>query len=118
VTTGPFEDPPVIGTQSRTHAAVKLREMDEDKAAEAIERAAPAPVTMRGADWRPFRDRAWQLKAHSIGVLPAGDGAGTQKILGIGDVGASLGAVSSAQSRRAPSHPYSRSAPRIAIWKL
>jgi hypothetical protein len=54
VTTGPFEDMPVIGTLSRTDAAIKLREIGEDKAAEAIERAARAPVTMRGADWCPF----------------------------------------------------------------
>jgi hypothetical protein len=86
VTTGPFEDLPVIGTLSRADAAIKLREIGEDKAAEAVEHAAPAPVTMRGADWRPFRDRAWQHTAHSIGFLPAGGGVGTQKILGVGEV--------------------------------
>jgi hypothetical protein len=41
VTTGPFGDLPVIGTLSRIDAAIKLREIGEDKAAEAIEHAAP-----------------------------------------------------------------------------
>jgi hypothetical protein len=48
MTAGPFQDLSVIGALSRTNAAIKLREMGEDKAAEAIEQAAPAPVTMRG----------------------------------------------------------------------
>ncbi len=79
MTARPFEDLPVIGALSRVDVAIKLREIGDDKAAEAIEHAAPARVTMRGADWWPFRDRAWQHTAHSIGFLPAGGGAGTKK---------------------------------------
>ena len=45
----------------------KLRELGEDAAADAIERATPPPKTMRAASFWPFTDRAWQHTAHSIG---------------------------------------------------
>jgi hypothetical protein len=73
-------------SEDRQGATIKLREIGEDKAAEAVDHAAPASVTMRGGDRSPFPDRAWQHTAHSIGFLPAGGGARTQKILGVGEV--------------------------------
>ena len=37
---GPFDDLPVVGVLSRNDAAVKLREVEEDTAADALEEAA------------------------------------------------------------------------------
>jgi hypothetical protein len=82
---GPFEDLPVIGVLSRDDAAAKLRELGEVAAADAVERAPPAPVKLGRASWWPFSDRAWQHTAHSIGFLLAGGSTGSQKILGIGE---------------------------------
>jgi hypothetical protein len=82
---GPFADLPVIGELPRDDALAKLRELGEDAAADAIERAAPPPRTMRAASFWPYDDRAWQHTAHSIGFLPADGGAGPQKILGVGE---------------------------------
>jgi hypothetical protein len=89
MTVEPFKDLPVIGSLPRAAVVLKLREIGEDRAAEAVEHATPAPATMRSGDWWPFRDRAWQHTAHSIGFLPAG-GSGMQKILGVGEVQADL----------------------------
>jgi hypothetical protein len=77
-------DLPVLGAMPRAAAASKLREIGEDQAAEALERAAPPPAKMGGADWWPFGDKAWQHTAHAIGFLPAG-GRGTQSIIGVGE---------------------------------
>ena len=66
----------MIGALPRDEAVAKLRELGEDAAADAIERAAPPPKTMRAASLWPFGDRAWQHTAHSIGFLPADGGAG------------------------------------------
>ena len=79
-------DLPVLGALPRAAAAAKLREIGEDEAAEALERAAP-PTKMGAADWWPFGDRAWQHTAHAIGFLPAG-GSGTQPIVGVGEASA------------------------------
>ena len=62
---------PVLGAMPRAAAAAKLREIGEDEAAEALERAAP-PTQMGAGDWWPFVDKAWQHTAHAIGFLPAG----------------------------------------------
>src|SRR5689334_13359061 len=83
--TSPFEGLPVIGALSRVDAAVKLHELGEDAAADAVERAPLAPVTLGKASWWPFGNRAWQHTAHSIGFLPSSGGTGAQKILGIGE---------------------------------
>jgi hypothetical protein len=48
---GPFDDLPVIGLLSHDAVAQKLRELGEDNAADAVERAPPAPVTMKGVGW-------------------------------------------------------------------
>src|SRR5271165_6509429 len=77
-------DLPVLGALPRAAAAAKLREIGEDQAAEALERAAPPPSKMGAADWWPFGDKAWQHTAHAIGFLPAG-GSGTQTIIGVGE---------------------------------
>ncbi len=55
---------PVLGALPRAAAAGKLREIGEDQAAEALERAAP-PATMGAADWWPFGDKPWQHTAHA-----------------------------------------------------
>ena len=76
-------DLPVLGALPRAAAAAKLREIGEDQAAGALERASP-PKTMGAAEWWPFGDKAWQHTAHTIGFLPAG-GSGTQTIVGVGE---------------------------------
>src|SRR5271165_5445008 len=77
-------DLPVLGALPRAAAAAKLREIGEDQAAEALERAAPPPSKMGAADWWPFGDKAWQHTAHAIGFLPASR-SGTQNIIGVGE---------------------------------
>src|SRR2546430_1413780 len=81
----PFADLPVIGALPHDAAAAKLREVGEDAAADAVERASPPPETMRAGGWWPFSNRAWQHTAHSIGFLPTGGASGRQKILGLGE---------------------------------
>jgi hypothetical protein len=77
-------DLPVLGALPRATAAAKLREIGEDQAAEALERASPPPTKMDLADWWPFGDKPWQHTAHAIGFLPTG-GNGTQNIIGVGE---------------------------------
>jgi hypothetical protein len=61
----PFADLPVIGALPRDAAAAKLREVGEDAAADAVERASPPPKTMRAGGWWPFSNRAWQQRIAS-----------------------------------------------------
>jgi hypothetical protein len=75
---------PVLGALPRAAAAAKLREIGEDQAAEALERAAPPRTKMGAFDGWPFADKPWQHTAHAIGFLPAG-GSGVQDILGVGE---------------------------------
>jgi hypothetical protein len=54
MTGGPFDDLPVIGTLAPAEAAAKLREVGEDAAAAAVDRAATVkgPPTRFGvSDW-------------------------------------------------------------------
>jgi hypothetical protein len=74
----------VIGALPHDSAAAKLREVGENAAAEAMERASAPPTKFGGAGLWPFHDRAWQHTAHSIGFLPAGGGAEPQEIVGLG----------------------------------
>ncbi len=62
----------VLGALPRTAAAAKLREIGEDQAAEALERAVPALARMAAADWWPFDDnaRAFVQKAEQIVQSP------------------------------------------------
>ena len=86
-----FEDVPVLGKLPPERAAEKLREVEEEGAAEALEGAeefAPAVRTFgrRGA-WWPFQDRAWQHTAHAFGYLaPAGPGGEVLPIKHAGNI--------------------------------
>ena len=89
MTDGPFDDLPVIGTLAPAEAAAKLREVGEDAAAAAVDRAAASkgPPTRFGVtDWWPFRDRAWQHTAHAFGHLAPGAGAQARPIRGVGEI--------------------------------
>ena len=86
---GPFDDLPVIGALSRTDAAAKLREVEEDAAADAVAEAARTePARFGLSDLWPFRERHFQHTAHSIGFLPTGSSAAPRAILGVGEVAA------------------------------
>jgi hypothetical protein len=76
-----FDDVPVLGKLSPEKAAEKLREVGEERAAEALEGAglsgSPTRETFgaKGRSWWPFQDRAWQHTAHAFGYLaPSGAG--------------------------------------------
>lgn len=79
-----FEELPVLGKLPPEDAAIRLREVGEEQAAEALLDAL-AEEQERGLDtfggvpaWWPFQDRPWQYTAHAFGYLaptPPGDGA-------------------------------------------
>jgi hypothetical protein len=69
-----FEDLPVLGRLSLVEAAAKLREMDEDGAALALDATQrQAAHQMRTFEqprgWWPFQDKPWQHTAHAFGFL-------------------------------------------------
>ncbi len=84
----PFDDLPVIGALSRSDAAAKLREVEEDAAADAVGEAAAGTARFGLSDLWPFRERHFQHTAHSIGFLPTDGGAEPRAILGVGEVAA------------------------------
>jgi len=87
MTTGPFDDLPVIGALPPAAAVAKLREVGEDVPSEAVATAAgTGSATFGLMDFWPFGERNFQHTAHSIGFLPAGGGVNKQRILGIGEV--------------------------------
>jgi hypothetical protein len=85
VSGGPFDDLPVIGALAPAAAVAKLREVGEE-VPEAAAAEAQRKATFGLADWWPFKDRAWQHTAHSIGFLPTGGGSDNRDILGVGEV--------------------------------
>jgi hypothetical protein len=93
-----FDDVPVIGSMLPAQAAIKLREMGENKAAEAIEATRKeviphAQMMDATSPWRkfrwPFKDRAWQHTAHAFGYLaPAPPGSELLPIRHAGNIAA------------------------------
>src|SRR5688572_4925451 len=72
-----FDDLPVLGKLPADQAVVKLREMGENAAADALETAGEAATRTFGTTrwWWPFQDKPWQHTAHAFGYLaPAGPG--------------------------------------------
>ncbi|MFX0197656.1 MAG: hypothetical protein ACFFCW_16170 [Candidatus Hodarchaeota archaeon] len=67
---GWFDDLSVLGNLSPEEAAAKLRELNENEAAKALE---TAQVSFGlGKEWWPFQDRAWQHTAHAFGYISSG----------------------------------------------
>jgi hypothetical protein len=85
-----FQDLPVLGALSPEQAAAKLREVDENEAATALERTQEA-VSFggpRGIRW-PFSDKPWQHTAHAFGYLaPAPLGSDPLPIQHVGNIAA------------------------------
>ena len=72
-----LDDVTVLGKLPPERAAAKLRELGEDEAADALERAQhERPVEHFGRlDWMwPFQDRPWQYTAHALGHLAPAPG--------------------------------------------
>ena len=72
-----FDDVPTLAELPAPAAAAKLRELGEDEAANALERA-HAESMNRGSsmalpDWLPFVERPWQNTAHAFGYLAPTD---------------------------------------------
>lgn len=86
-----FEDRPILGRLPPERAAAKLREVGEEQAAQALEKAAGerAAAYAKGPSWWPFGDRAWQHTAHTFGYLaPAAPGSDALPIHHAGNVAA------------------------------
>lgn len=65
-----FDDLRVLGSLLPEQAAIKLREIDDDVAAKALEEAASSEITVFSSElpW-PFQDRPWQHTAHTLGYI-------------------------------------------------
>ena len=87
-----FDDLPVLGALPPEEAAVKLRQLGETEAAEALEEAETKEVVSyqvtRKIRW-PFSARPWQHTAHAFGYLaPAPPGGAPLPIQGAGAIAA------------------------------
>jgi hypothetical protein len=87
-----FDDLPVLGALSPQEAAARLREVDENEAAAALEGAEAGEAVTFGApsrSWWPFQDKPWQHTAHAFGYLaPAPPGGDPLPIQHAGNVAA------------------------------
>jgi hypothetical protein len=91
-----FEDLPVLGAMPPEEAAIKLRQLGEDEAAEELEAAQLGEATTRGEAYGPkgrslwpFHERAWQHTAHAFGYLaPAPPGSAALPIQHAGNIAA------------------------------
>jgi hypothetical protein len=86
-----FEDRPIVGRLAPEQAAAKLREVGEEAAAQSLEEAATGEemrsFSVKGPDWWPFGDRAWQHTAHTFGHLaPASPGSDALSINHAGNI--------------------------------
>jgi hypothetical protein len=86
-----FDDLPVLGKLPPSDAAAKLREIDDDQTADALETAAQAETTRtygRRGLW-PFGDKPWQHTAHAFGYLaPSPPGSDPLPIVHAGNIAA------------------------------
>ena len=65
-----FDDMPVLGKLTPGQAAAKLRELDENDAAAALETSQEtATRTFGKPKWWPFQNKPWQHVAHAFGYL-------------------------------------------------
>src|SRR6266705_2171349 len=69
----PWFDDPVLGKLPPDEAAVKLREVGEDEAADLLEESGNVRSFdikgIGGRNWWPFQDKPWQHTSHAFGYL-------------------------------------------------
>lgn len=91
-----FDDLPVLGRLNLAAAAAKLREIDDDGAALALDAAQRQMVEQQrtfeeSRGWWPFQDKPWQHTAHAFGFLaPALPGSAHLSIQHAGNIAADL----------------------------
>jgi hypothetical protein len=64
-----FDDLPVLGRQSPSQAAARLKEMGETDAAAVLELGPTRGPAFGMLGWWPFQDKPWQHTAHAFGYL-------------------------------------------------
>lgn len=75
-----FEDTPVLGKLKPAQAAEKLREIEENETASALEKTAATETFGKIRNW-PFQDKAWQHTAHAFGyIAPSHVGSGSEPV--------------------------------------
>ena len=89
-------DDPVLGKLPPDEAAVKLREVGEDEAANLLEESGNVRSFdikgIGGRNWWPFQDKPWQHTSHAFGYLaPAAPGSDPLPIRAIGNIPADPG---------------------------
>ena len=87
----PWFDDPVLGKLPPDEAAVKLREVGEDEAADLLEESGNVRSFdvkgIGGRNWWPFQDKPWQHTSHAFGYLaPAAPGSDPLPIRAIGNI--------------------------------
>jgi hypothetical protein len=84
----PFEELLVLGAMPADAAAAKLRELDEEQAAFALEHQAQMELERSSGVFGmwPFQDRAWQHTAHTFGFLPEKRTSDPAAIRSIGEI--------------------------------